>query len=116
MVKFALMDMTIYLMVSRDDLDASYSPFNSETIGSYRYQKSYIKAVQAITTNQPTGAELFDKLVAYLEEVSYAGPGQSLISSEDVFHPGFIFHPVVDIYARRQDFGGNPTNVPWVGF
>lgn len=86
MVKFGIIDMAIYLYVSRDDIDAQYSPLNSERVGSYSYTKDYIRAVRNVGQGKETGAALFDKVVEYYNDQIM---GDWLVSGEKLTHGHF---------------------------
>lgn len=82
LIKYGMCDMAIYLYVTRDDIDANYAPFQSESIGSYRYSKGYVyssrsytTATQAAAQGQQTGVPLFDAAVSYYTEQAYSEDG-----------------------------------------
>lgn len=83
----ALMDLTIYLLVSRETPTENYTGMQGERIGSY----SYSKAMARSAINGTTGAELFDRFV-----VNWNARGEGsledmpLVSSENVFSPSWI--------------------------
>lgn len=85
LVQYAICDMAIYLFVNRNDLDAVYSPFQSENIGSY----SYSRALKAAVTGQATGVALFDKVVAYFLDLAMNADGNGWAVSENVFRKGY---------------------------
>lgn len=85
LVQYAICDMAIYLYVTRDDIDANYSPFQSEHVGSYAYSKSYVHVSAQVTTGQATGVALFDRVVAYyVDQALNSGSGWT--TSEHVFY------------------------------
>lgn len=86
LVQLAIMDMAIYLLVTRDDVDAEYSPFVSEKVGSYSYSKSYSRVSSAVGHSAPTNVPLFDKVVSYFLDLAI-GPWTT---SEQVFHYGYV--------------------------
>lgn len=93
LVKSAISDMAIYLYINRDDLEAGYSGFQSERIGSYSYSRAVSRARTAITANEPTGATVFDTVVYdLLDELAYGGGmvvgGQRV--AREVYVPLFI--------------------------
>lgn len=92
LVKFAIMDMAIHLFVTRDDIDAAYSPAQSERIGSYSYSKNFGTGAAAmarqIQAGSHTGAVLFDRVVEYYMDQAFFGSGT--VSSEQVFKQGFV--------------------------
>lgn len=63
-MRTGIVDLAFYLYARSEDREALYSPFSSERIGSYSYQKS--QADQRIQSGIPVGAEMFDFAVAYL--------------------------------------------------
>lgn len=87
LVQYAICDMAIYLYVTRDDIDAVYSPFQSERVGSYSYSKSYVQATKAVSKGESTGVPLFDMLVSYLTDQAITAAG-GLLTSEWVFKKG----------------------------
>lgn len=88
LVQLAIMDMAIYLFATRDDLEAAYSPFQSEHIGSYSYAKSWHAQATNIANGTITGVPIFDKVVEYfVNQAMYDG---GFISSENVFHHGYV--------------------------
>lgn len=86
MVKLAIMDMAIFLFVTRDNIDAEYSPFVSEHIGSYSYAKTYTKATSQVAVGKATGAAIFDSLVSYLNLLAMG----NWTSAESVYEHGYI--------------------------
>lgn len=83
-VRAGILDMALWLMRQAEDRDQLYSPFTSERIGSYSYQK----AAGAIRSGDPTGATLFDIAVAQLAVLGATDMGDTmLLSSERVFDP-----------------------------
>lgn len=79
LVKWAMVDMAIYLLIAKDNRDAEYSPFQSEHVGSYSYSKSsarlYARTMKTILINDPTGCMLFDRVVAELLDILAYGDG-----------------------------------------
>lgn len=61
LVNYAVMEMAWYLQVNHEDLEAEFSPFSSERIGSY----SYSKMTTAVQKGIATGVPAFDYAVAY---------------------------------------------------
>lgn len=82
LVKYAIIDMAIYLWVSREDIDATYSPFQNERVGSY----SYTKAQKAVVQGIETGVPIFDRVVLYYKDLAMG----SWTTSEAVFEQGYI--------------------------
>ena len=88
LVKYAILDMAVYLFITRDSINESYGPFQSERIGSYSYSKAYTQAVRNASSGTPTGVLFFDKLLEFLlNDALYGGCGA--LSSEHVFHQGY---------------------------
>jgi hypothetical protein len=85
LVKYAIIDMAIYMWVSRDDIDASYSPFTTERVGSY----SYSKLARAVTQGIDTGVPIFDRVVLYYKQLSMSS-GSGWTTSEAVFDQGYV--------------------------
>lgn len=87
LLKYAILDMAVYLYVTRDSINETYGPYQSERIGSYSYTKSYDRTQRAVILNTATGVLFFDKVVQYLlDEALYA---DGLLSTENVFHRGY---------------------------
>jgi hypothetical protein len=120
MVRLALYDMATYLFVSRDNLDATYTKFQSEKVGSYSYTKASGNASVAIREGAATGVELFDAAVAYFRnKLSEFCDGQTY-SAEQVFTPNSFarvyqeIHPSYGVggggtdYDDYRKFGGSP--------
>lgn len=79
-VQYAIMDMAIFLLAGREDITEDYSPFSSETIGSYSYSKNFRKiAGQAGNT----GVYFYDLLINAFLLGLWDTQGWS--NSEDVF-------------------------------
>lgn len=83
MVKRGIMDLAWWIGTNTDSKDEIYSPFSSERIGSYSYQK----ATQAATKGDDTGVYFFDLALKYLlESLSERnGLGAITYGSEDIF-------------------------------
>lgn len=89
LVKYAICDMAIFIFLHRDDIDAEYSPFQSERIGSYSYSKSYSKLTRTVSSNEPTGVPLFDRVVAeILDDLAY-GSG-TIVAGKKVFREDYV--------------------------
>jgi hypothetical protein len=85
LVKYGIMDMAIYMYIYREELDAVYSPFSSERVGSY----SYSKMLKSVQQGIDTGVQIFDRVVAYYRDLAMAACG-GWTSSESVFRNGYI--------------------------
>lgn len=85
LIKYAIMDMAIYLYIYREELDAVYSPFTSERVGSY----SYSKMLRSVQSGIDTGVALFDRVVAYYRDEAMAAGG-GWTTSENVFRNGYV--------------------------
>lgn len=77
-----ILEMALAILVRAPDREALYSPFSSERIGSYSYQK----AQQAVQEQAGTGVGDFDFAVAYFQGLAEAeGLGEVWHSGETVF-------------------------------
>jgi hypothetical protein len=100
LIKTAVLDMAWYLQTRQEDAEAEFSPFSSERIGSY----SYNKITQAAQAGDATGLDSFDRAVDYfLGQRTAALYGQ--ITTEYVFVPPF--RP--DSLQPLQPYLGEPT-------
>lgn len=82
LMKDGILDMAAYLFVRSENRSETYTPFQSERIGSYSYSKMMGQA----STGQPTGVELFDAAVMYLVGLSETeGDGVVRYDGECVF-------------------------------
>lgn len=98
--KFAVLEMARYIQNTHEDFDRVTSPFQSETLGAY----SYNKMAQAIRSQDKTGVPAFDSAVSLLsglcaEDVD-SGTGSS---SEQVFKPGY------EDYRKHREWGSQRT-------
>jgi hypothetical protein len=66
LVHEAVLEMAWYLQARHEDQEEQFSPFNSERIGSYSYQK----AQAAVQAQVETGVPAFDVAVAYFSRVT----------------------------------------------
>lgn len=73
-------DMAWALLVGLENRAEQFSPFSSERIGSYSYQK----AAAAVIQGEATGVPLFDMAIA---SVVKAAGGVASVTSEHVFDP-----------------------------
>lgn len=81
-IKYAILEMAWALTVRHEDMEAIFSPFSGERIGSY----SYTKAINAVATGSKTGVPMFDRAVAYFNLLGRsANPN---VTSEWVFKQG----------------------------
>lgn len=85
LVKYGILDMAIFMYIYREELDAVYSPFTSERVGSY----SYSKMMKAVQQGIDTGVPMFDRIVAYYRDLAMAADG-GWTSSESIFRNGYI--------------------------
>lgn len=92
LVRDAIMDMAWYLQTAHEDLEESFSPFQSERIGSY----SYTKAQRAVQSGQATGVPAFDTAISYF--LALAMGGVPVTDSEWVFKPGYTETPEQAVY------------------
>lgn len=90
LVRWAILDMAWYLTENHENREAEFSPFTSERIGSYSYQKMQ----QAVQAQADTGVSAFDAAVKYFTQTK-EGVAETVIvsSSEWVFRPPFDPHP-----------------------
>jgi hypothetical protein len=89
MIKYAIIDMGIYLWASREDINQNYSPFYSEHVGSYSYAKTAGRMTKAVLNGSDTGVALFDRLVHFYVEQSMAAGG-GWTTSESVWDQGYV--------------------------
>jgi hypothetical protein len=89
LLRNGIFDLAWYIGTSMEDRDAQFSPFSSERIGSY----SYNKASKAVALQGDTGVPFFDLAVAYLagSAASDALGGVS-VTSYDVMPPLGWYH------------------------
>jgi hypothetical protein len=95
LVQDAILDMASYSYVNRNDLSSSYSPFNSERIGSYSYSKGFTASALV----GQSGVPLFDKIVAYLTQIDWLTYDSG--TSTEVFR--YCDVPFVRIGGREYD-------------
>jgi hypothetical protein len=87
MVKTAILEMAWALRTRHGDMEAEFSPFSGERIGSYTYQKASQAVLRRGTTQIKTDVPLFDSAVAYFNQKRrLAGIN---ITSEWVFVSGY---------------------------
>lgn len=84
LVKHAILEMAWYLQTAHEDAEATFSPFTSERIGSYSYQK----ASAAVSASKSTGIAAFDAAVDYFTDQALGG-GVISMQAENVFTPGY---------------------------
>lgn len=80
--RYAIMDFSLWLMSQQEHRDEINSPFSSERIGSYSYQK-----MQQASRGEETGIYWLDMLFAMLLSSSDSGATVGLVDSERVFNP-----------------------------
>lgn len=89
LVQFAVLEMAKFIKIDYFNFERSTSPFQSETIGSYTYNKM----VRSVSQRTDTGVPGFDRAVARLADMcgqlDETGGGVFAASSEQVFAPGF---------------------------
>lgn len=68
MVKNAILEMAWALRTRHGDMEASFSPFSGERIGSYSYQKASNAILRKGTTQIKTDVPFFDSAVAYFNQ------------------------------------------------
>lgn len=93
--KFAVLEMATYLRNSHENFDAATSPFQSETLGSY----SYNKLVRVVSSGENTGIPAFDRAKSLLGALCKVEGGEASATSEQVFKPGY------DKYRQHREMG-----------
>ena len=83
--EFAILEMAKYIKIDYFHFERSTSPFASETIGSY----SYNKILSNVQNRQSTGVPAFDRAVAKLSGKCTDAAGITSVSSEQVFTDGY---------------------------
>lgn len=96
LIRNGIMDLAWYIGTSMEDRDAMFSPFSSERIGSYSYNKS----AKAVSMQGDTGVPFFDMAVAYLAG-SDASDALGGVSSSATY--------VMPEYGWYRDYGGYST-------
>ena len=96
LMRNGIFDLAWYIGTTMEDRDAMYSPFSSERIGSY----SYNKASKAVSMQGDTGVPFFDMAVAYLAG-SVASDSLGGVSSTST--------NVMPEYGWYRDYGGYST-------
>ena len=87
-VKFAVLEMAKFIKIDFFNFERATSPFQSETIGSY----SYNKMARNVSNSESTGVPGFDRAVTKLSpmcSVDSTSSGLGAGSSEQVFKPGY---------------------------
>lgn len=112
--KNAALDMALKLYISSAHDEAKYSPFSSETIGSY----SYTIAMTKIKNGEDTGVMWFDLAVSTLGVCDTLGGGGAASSGGiEVFeHDGSFVpgsHPGNSRLLSPNDIGGPATFDTW---
>jgi len=97
----AVLEMAWAITERHEDAEASFSPFNSERIGSY----SYSKAQKAVSEGEKTGVSAFDEAVAYFLSKAINGDYGHAVASEWVFKPGYN--------GRHEDHIGHDPSYGW---
>lgn len=82
-VAWGILDMAWSLLIKTEAKTEINSPFSSERIGSYSYQKGR----QLLTKGLPSGIEWFDTVVALLKGLDEAA---SMVSTEHVFSTPYV--------------------------
>lgn len=99
--KFAVLEMAKYIKIDYYHFERATSPFQSETIGSYTYNKM----ARSIQTSTETGVPGFDRAVSDLGALcEMAGDGGSGATSEQVFKPGYTS------FIERREHGVQPVS------
>lgn len=104
--KYAIMDLTLWLMAQAEHREEINSPFSSERIGSYSYSK-----MQQARSGLETGIYWLDLLFTLLNR-SGADQGLSWVSAERVFNPEGYTHQEERLLERSQDLFMDPSE-PW---
>jgi hypothetical protein len=95
-LKWGLMDMAYKILITRENQAEIYSPYSSETIGSYTYSKM----LSAIQAGLRTGVEWFDIALSLL--TGAANTGAMSVSSEHVFTEPYCEPSLAEQYQRQR--------------
>jgi hypothetical protein len=68
----AVLAMADHIFLGQQFQQVEASPFNSESIGSYSYSKTYARAAAAVATQSGTGVMWFDMAVAKMGTCDYS--------------------------------------------
>jgi len=112
LVKYAIMDMAIYLHVSGADVVENYSSFSGERLGSYSYSKVLKQAERG-----ETGVFWWDALVGAFILGEFNDAATLIIEGEQVFHRGYST-PMGDellLHAAPLPFGVSQAHDPVPG-
>lgn len=85
LVRDAILQMAWALRARQEDLEAVFSPFSTERIGSYSYSKM-VENWHSAARTKTTGVPLFDSAVAYFN--GRKGSATATAVSEQVFKHG----------------------------
>ena len=103
MFQFAILDLAWYIGTSMEERDAMFSPFSSERIGSYSYQRS----TTAARTGEPVGVPFFDmvvKMVADDEQYGSADTSTILLTTSQVMPTTW------DAHVNAQQYDPDPPD------
>lgn len=95
-----LMDMAFKILITKENQTEIYSPYSSETIGSYSYVK---QALAAIQQGLMTGVEWFDIIVNLLNRGK--GDGTVSVTSEHVFKEPYCEDDPSGLILRPDVYG-----------
>lgn len=105
--KYAVLEMAKFIKTDYFNFERATSPFQSETIGSYTYNKMS----SAIRKGEQTGVPGFDRAVDLLGplcELETSGGAITHSTSEKVFKPGYD-----DFIAERGTVGYSTDLTTW---
>lgn len=121
-VRSAVLEMAWAITIRHEDKEAEFSPFSSESIGSY----SYSKAASLINQGAATGIPNFDVAIDYFAAQAMGG-GISNTSSENVFVKDYgrskrrhSYDPNTSSLINSASISGTPVYIendnPTIGF
>lgn len=101
MAKYGVLEMAKYIKLDYLNFEAATSPFQSETLGSYTYNKM----ARSVLAQTATGVPGFDRAVTRLGALcNVDAEGGSYSTSEQVFAPGYTNYIENREYADQQGF------------
>lgn len=110
LVKYAICDMSIYIFLTRENINEEYSPFQSERVGSYSYSKTFDRLSRKVNLlgpafNETTGVPLFDRVVMELMDYLTYGSG-TVVAGQRVFREYYVplVYEALGGYRYTRDF------------
>lgn len=94
-VRAGVLDMAWNIGTSMEDRDAQFSPFSSESIGSYRYSKMQ----QKVSAGEETGVPFFDQALKWIEK-NFSSDSES-VAAQFGFHAEQVYP---EPYGSRYRF------------